>query len=530
MKTSRRTIKELQETMAEGESEGTAPTSSALDDTLGPESTRDATRANDGELVPAQPRSATASDPDGLLLLGRTIDSESVKASDDDDLCGTMLHHYRVLRLLGRGAMGKVYEAHDISLDRRVALKVVALGRARQGTAERFVQEARAQAKLQHPNVVGIYYIGVQDESVFFAMELVDGGELDALLETGSPGARIDTGRAVDWMLSLCRALQRAEKAGIVHRDLKPSNILLDAQGNPKLADFGLAQTLVEQPEAGSRGFAGTPLYASPEQFRGELLDHRSDMYSLGVSFYHLLAARPPFEGESLLALARAHESSEPPPLSSLNAEIGEGLATIIHRLLAKRPEQRYASYAELITALEEARPRALQGAGVMVRGVAYFVDFVILAVLVKVSWPIAGWLGAFAFFIAYFTLFWRRIGWTPGKWLFRLRVVDLRGETLSWPRSLLRVLVQNWGALAVALLMIFSSAGSFGVYTKPAEEQSGEAQVHIGQDPDERSLSGGLQGLFLVAWLLSLAAVGATKSKRALHDRVAGSRVVYHV
>lgn len=218
-----------------------------------------------------------------------------VQPSADDPLIGTRLHHFEVGELIGRGGMGAVYRARDLSLDRPVALKVIAGELAQHPLVrERFVREARAQARLNHHAVVPIYYIGQQQDLYFFAMELVEGAALDQRLEGNEP---LDDEEAIDLLEQVASALRLAQQRGIVHRDIKPSNLLVDTEGRVKVADFGLAKA-VDKPDDASltqKGeVLGTPLYMAPEQGQGEATDHRADIYALGATFYHLCTGRPP--------------------------------------------------------------------------------------------------------------------------------------------------------------------------------------------------------------------------------------------
>ena len=194
-----------------------------------------------------------------------------------------------------------MYLGRDRSLDRRVAIKVLPADLEDNGELqERFMREARAQARLNSPHVAHIYYIGKTPRarrsgrrSLYFAMELVEGGDLESLLEQGE---RLEPERARRLMLQVAGGLRDAQEAGIIHRDIKPSNLLLDKNGDVKIADFGVAKPVGETDSKITRDGAvvGSPLYISPEQARGDEIDHRADMYAVGCTFYHLLSgARP---------------------------------------------------------------------------------------------------------------------------------------------------------------------------------------------------------------------------------------------
>jgi serine/threonine-protein kinase len=220
----------------------------------------------------------------------------------------------------------QVYVGHDRSLDRRVAIKVLPDELATQpDLQERFVREARAQAQLNSPHVVHIYYIGHtpaasgETGSLFFAMELVEGGALENVLDGGE---KLDAERARKLMIQVARGLRDAEAAGIIHRDIKPSNLLVDRNGDIKIADFGVAKPIRQRDSKITQEGAvvGSPLYMAPEQARGEAVDHRADMYSLGCTFYHLLSGAPPFDGPTPIVVVSKHLTATPAPLSEVAA------------------------------------------------------------------------------------------------------------------------------------------------------------------------------------------------------------------
>ncbi len=255
---------------------------------------------------------------------------------------------YEVVRLLGQGGMGVVYEATDSVLLRRVALKLLP-GAALDGprAVEMFLEEARAAARLRHPCAVTVHDAGRDGDDVFIAMELVEGGTAQDALAAGP----LPPARALAVAADVCRALAAAHAAGLIHRDVKPGNILLPADGPAKLGDFGLAvPRLADGGLATQRGrTAGTPAFMSPEQFLGERLGPASDLYSLGATLYALLTGRPPFQSGHIGGYMDAHLRAPLPDLSGLPA--GE----VIRRAMAKAPAQRYASATEMLQAIEAA-------------------------------------------------------------------------------------------------------------------------------------------------------------------------------
>jgi len=296
------------------------------------------------------------------------VDDPSGSAKDDP-LAGRCLGEFQIIYPIGRGGMGAcVYKARQPSLDRFVAVKVLARGeRADAMDCDRFLREARAAAAVTHPNIIQVHAVGEDREYLYIAMELVEG---ENLADTIRRERRLTPRRTVDVMKQVAAALVRAHAAGIVHRDIKPSNLLASADGSVKVADFGLAKrsgvdVSLTQPFIA----VGTPLYMPPEATRGEHLDARSDLYSLGATAYHLLAGRPPFLGSTHLQLMYKHEWHRPVPLRKLAPGVPPALCEIVHRLLAKRPSERYQSAAELIGALEHldldaATPPEIPGAG----------------------------------------------------------------------------------------------------------------------------------------------------------------------
>jgi ABC-type transport system substrate-binding protein len=270
---------------------------------------------------------------------------------------GTELAGYRIESLLGRGGMGVVYRAHDLALDRNVALKLLAPELAEDVLfRERFLRESRLAASLDHPAIIPIYDAGGVAGQLYIAMRLVEGTDLKQLLaEEGV----LEPERALGLLEQVADALDAAHERGLVHRDVKPSNVLVDERGHCYLADFGLSRRLTEQPTGVGAGRSlGTVDYVAPEQIRGDELDGRADLYSLGCLLYECLAGRPPFPGGSDTAIVFAHLEQEPPGLP--------GLEPVIKKALAKEPDDRYQSGRELVAAAREAvrgqvRPRRLR-------------------------------------------------------------------------------------------------------------------------------------------------------------------------
>ncbi|MFN7150400.1 MAG: Stk1 family PASTA domain-containing Ser/Thr kinase [Microthrixaceae bacterium] len=255
---------------------------------------------------------------------------------------------YEIHRRLARGGMAQVYLARDRSLDRPVAVKeLVPEFAADPSFVERFRREAQAAANLSHPNVVGVYDWGAQDGTYFIVMEYVDGPSLSRVLRSDGP---FHPNRAAEIASEVAAGLGFAHSRGVVHRDVKPGNVLLTRSGQAKVTDFGIARALSSPDEdltqAGS--VMGTATYFSPEQAQGLAVDPRSDLYSLGVVLYELVTGRPPFNGDTPLAIAYKHVQDQPAPPSTLMSGLPEALEAIIMKLLSKRPDDRYASAEDL--------------------------------------------------------------------------------------------------------------------------------------------------------------------------------------
>lgn len=274
------------------------------------------------------------------------------------DLTGQTLGDFRILRRLGRGGMGQVYLAEQLSLKRKVALKLLRPEMASNPNAlQRFKAEAEAVARINHANIVQVYHIGEASNLQYMALEYVEGRNLREYLERKGPP---DVLFALSIMRQVAQALHRAGEMGIIHRDIKPENILLTKKGEVKVADFGLSRVLAEDQPAlnltQSGITMGTPLYMSPEQVEGKQVDSRTDIYSFGITAYHMLAGHPPFQGSTAFEVAVAHVQKEPPLLASIRPDLPPGLCAIIHKMMAKDPNQRYQTGRDLLKDLVRLR------------------------------------------------------------------------------------------------------------------------------------------------------------------------------
>jgi serine/threonine protein kinase/WD40 repeat protein len=268
----------------------------------------------------------------------------ATNAVPSDPRLGTTLGKYRFLRRLGEGGMGVVYEAVDSLLSRKVALKLLPNAVANDPEVlRRFLQEARAAARLSHPNVVGIHEIDQKDGTYFLAMELVSGGSVEQQLTRNGPYSWPEAARVI---ADACRGLAAAHTAGVIHRDIKPANLMRASDGSVKLADFGLAKAVgrVANGMTGDGTVVGTPNYMSPEQCRAEPVDHRSDIYSLGATLYTLLTGQPPYPADQPLQTMFAHCSSPVPDVRQVVPTLPASCAAVIAKAMQKEPLQRYPS------------------------------------------------------------------------------------------------------------------------------------------------------------------------------------------
>jgi eukaryotic-like serine/threonine-protein kinase len=286
------------------------------------------------------------------------------------DLTGASLGDFQVDKLLGRGGMGEVYLARQNSLNRLVALKVLRPDLTNPTYLSRFEAEAWSAAKLNHPNIVHIYSLGIFEGLRFIAMEYVQGTNLrEYLLKKGTP----DLAVSLSIMRQAGAAVGAAGEVGLVHRDIKPENLLLTKKGQVKVADFGLCRNLdddrhhVTQPGV----TMGTPLYMSPEQARGQAMDHRSDLYSLGVTYYHMLAGQPPFRADNALALAMKHVVDTPVDLSVHRPDLPLDVCKLVMKLMSKAPADRYQSASEMLRDLGKIRESLQVSAFAAASGVA---------------------------------------------------------------------------------------------------------------------------------------------------------------
>jgi tRNA A-37 threonylcarbamoyl transferase component Bud32 len=264
---------------------------------------------------------------------------------------------YKIVRELGRGAMGVVYHAIDPNIGRPVAIKTIQLGNVRdpgeqERLRERLFREARSAGILSHPGIVTIYDVERQDELAFIAMEYVDGPTLDQILSAPRP---IDPERMFRLLAQTAAALDYAHQKGIVHRDIKPANIMIAADGTAKIADFGIAKITTSEQLTMTGSIVGTPHYMSPEQVQGQPVDGRSDQFSLAVIAYEMLTGEKPYAGEHLTTVVYKIVAEEPVPPHKLNSTLIGAIEDVLYKGLAKKPGDRYATCHEFVRSLEKA-------------------------------------------------------------------------------------------------------------------------------------------------------------------------------
>jgi len=297
-----------------------------------------------------------------MMQKGYLTDPQSKEIFKYQGLRGghTSIAGYKVISKIGQGTMGSIYKALQISMDRIVAIKVLAPRYAANPKfRDRFLREARAVARLNHPNIINGIDVGESNGIYFFAMEYIDGPTVGELLKRG--GA-LDEKRAIDIVTQITRALHHAFQNGIIHRDIKPDNIMRTRDGVAKLCDLGLAKVASDEVTGGEQGPSGTrpgasmgtPYFISPEQARGEPdVDTRSDIYSLGASFYHMVAGDVPFPGETAAVVISKHLTEPLTPARQRNPLVSAPVDHIITKMMQKAREDRYQQPQELLRDLE---------------------------------------------------------------------------------------------------------------------------------------------------------------------------------
>lgn len=303
--------------------------------------------------VPEADRHGASMQPPPAVTVAGPVDTPATMRASvgiivKQDHTGQLLGDFRLERRLGEGGMGQVYLAQQLSLQRRVAIKLLRSDFAENETfLKRFEAEAKAIAQLTHPNIVQVYAVGNEQGIRYMALEYVEGTNLkDYLNKKGPPELPI----ALVIMRQVAAALLKASELGIIHRDIKPENILITRKVEVKVADFGLSRIVGDDVHLTQTGTTmGTPLYMSPEQIMGKAVDPRTDLYSFGATCYHLLTGQPPFMADSAMAVGVRHLTDTPKPIQELRPDLPVELCHLVHRLLAKKPEDRPQSAREVL-------------------------------------------------------------------------------------------------------------------------------------------------------------------------------------
>ncbi len=425
---------------------------------------------------------------------------------------------YRLVRQLGAGGMGRVYEAEHPETGRRVALKLIAGDFAsRPDAVERFRQEGRLAGLVSHPRSVFVLAADEEAGRPYIVMELMPGETLADLVERRGP---LPPREAVEKILDVIDGLEEAHACGLVHRDVKPSNCFLDSDGRVKVGDFGLSKSLVKDSNLTRTGaFLGTPLFAAPEQVRGETVDRQSDVYSVAATLYFLLAGKAPFQSSDP-AVTLARIAADPaPPLRSVREELPPALERVVMRGLERDRKRRWPSLAEFREALQPFLPRAVVPGGLGARFAAYVLDGVALKILGALLAGLYFLLGLATknlvylvlldsgLWWAYFTLFEGLWGATPGKRLMRLRVAreddaDPPAPAQIGLRAMVFVGLLNFNQIVASLVTVYFQ-GIIPPGLRAALSLAG---------------LGGLAALLLPMW--------RSPFRRGLHERLSLTRV----
>jgi serine/threonine protein kinase len=292
------------------------------------------------------------------------------------------IDQYKILSELGAGGMGVVYRALDVSLDREVAIKRLRSEFAASATVlERFRKEAQIQAKLNHPNIAQLYSLVEDGQSLCIVMEFVDGSNLTRYVPMAWK-------KALPVILQTLEGLDYAHRRGVLHRDIKPENIVIDVEGTVKVMDFGIAHALGSSRLTRDKSIVGTIEYMSPERILGREMDQRTDLYSVGILLFEMLAGRLPFDSQIEFELLRSHIETEPPPLSQFAAGAPDFVDAAIRKAMAKDPANRFASCAEMASSLRE----GCAAAGVTLESVAASLNIKPRAAGTAVSQDIQSW------------------------------------------------------------------------------------------------------------------------------------------
>jgi eukaryotic-like serine/threonine-protein kinase len=434
-------------------------------------------------------------DPD--LTVTRGSPTDGTPRVDESSVYG----RFALLRELGRGGMGVVHEAREVATGRMVALKVIDVGSG-DYDLELALREARAMAKVSHPNTVFLYGAELSGSHLFLAMEVVRGGTVADLLRRGGP---LPAPNAVGVALQLIEGLRAYAEHGIVHRDIKPSNCFLDANGRARIGDLGVSVTPSTASRLTSAGrFLGTPHYSSPEQLRGQVVDHRSDIYALGATLYEMMTGRPPVQAPDGVTLVARIMTEEPAPPSKLVQGVPRGLDEIILRSLAKTAEARFQTYEDFAVALAPFAAPDAPVAGVPMRLAAAAGDlglFTLMQVWLEWLVPTGSWTlinAVPAIALVIYVLLFEVVGRaSPMKAAAGFRIVALDGGRASLASVVARAFIKL-GPMTLLFL---------GAPTSPV------------------GMIGGVVGVLLM--LVLAGSMSALAHGQGIHDWLAGTRVV---
>ena len=261
---------------------------------------------------------------------------------------------YQIEELMGQGGMSAVYKANDPNLKRMVAVKLIHEHLSTDaGFVSRFEEEAAAIAQLRHPNIVQVFDFNVEDDTYYMVMEFIPGETLqEQLKRLNQAGRSMDIEDVVEYLINICDASDYAHDRGLIHRDIKPANIMLSVQKQAILMDFGIAKIIGGQQHTATGAVVGTAQYMSPEQIKGEQLDRRSDIYSLGVTLFEMVSGRPPYEADSAMTLMMMHINDPVPDVKLINPDVSPQLVAVINKALAKSRDDRYQTAGEMAVAL----------------------------------------------------------------------------------------------------------------------------------------------------------------------------------
>lgn len=279
----------------------------------------------------------------------------SIDENSDDPLLGNIIGSCLIKKLIGIGGMGKVYKAEHMRLRKPIAIKILSgeFG-DNKDFVQRFYREARMAAILEHANIVSVYDVGEDKGLHYITMQYVDGISLSSYIQQKG---KLDLYDALDILDKIARGLSCAESNNIVHRDIKPGNILLTKDGGTKIVDFGLSKNVSGATMLTEAGMLmGTPHYMSPEQCSGDVVDHRTDIYSLGATAYYMLSGEKPFTGNTPMEVIRLQKKGQLTPLKAANPEVPEIVAAIVAKMMAKDPKDRYQTNTEVIEAISNAQ------------------------------------------------------------------------------------------------------------------------------------------------------------------------------